>query len=136
MAPIDFKYTVASAAILLGVSQEAIRVMCRRGRVVARKNSDGKWVIQAASLETIVKTKRYTIKAVSKRTGFHPETLRKWLRAGVIAGEKNGGQWTLRMLSKGFILKHKGHLSTIHFIATLFIATLFLCMLMQYGGFT
>lgn len=39
----------------------------------------------------------YSTEEMAKLTGFKPETIRTWLRTGVIIGEKWGNRWRVRV---------------------------------------
>jgi len=82
----------SQAAKILECTPFSIRKLLRKGKLKGKKDSKGKWSIQPSDLEAFIQRKAFTVSEWAERTGYHPETIRRWLRQNIIPGEKDG-QW-------------------------------------------
>jgi len=87
--------TCKQAAIVLECTPAMVSHLCRTKRIPATKDSSGAWIIQIDDLSHWLLMKAHGVKAVAKYHGIHPETVRRWLRAGKVAGLKDG-QWLVQ----------------------------------------
>ena len=82
------------AAQLLRMHRASVVYLCRAGKLVATKGRDSQeWRIDEASIEAF--RNRITPARFAGLTGYHVETIRLFLRLGVIPGEKSGRTWLI-----------------------------------------
>ncbi len=86
----DLTLSVNQTASFLSISGRRVRFMLATGQIRAEKNDSGYWRIPMTEVERILMLRAHSVKKIAKATGFHPETIRKWLRLGRIKGQKNG----------------------------------------------
>jgi predicted site-specific integrase-resolvase len=93
----------SQAAKILECTPFGIRKLLRKGRLKGKKDSNGKWSIEPSDLEAYIQRKAFTVHEWAAKTGYHPETIRRWLRNNIIPGQKDG-QW---IVATGMVRKLK-----------------------------